>query len=840
MTTYTISGDSVVRQTLALNDVLNVTPSGYLHPSGNAIDWNLATTGQTFQITRITNNGLIEAATGHAIEAVSTATTRQYLFLDNKAGATVRARDDVIHVATPLATGTVEVANSGMLRSDLGNVLDIAVQSGVTWQPGNVSYYVTNYAGGTIRSDGGAAIRLSNLTPGEQVTGYSNISNFGGQILSYGKGAQAGAAIDLSDYHTAPGFLTRINSWEPQGNILAADADAIRTGDYTEVANIGGTIRAGGGAGHDGVDVGTSVGVTISNSKGAAIYGSGSGIAGSAAVKIDNSGVIGGRLDAGIYLQTAPTAITTILNKATGVIKNYEPTAANGDAIRVTGLVDVNNAGLITSVTPGRSNVDKLVANALVIGGGKIVNSGTISSDCTTILVDQATGGLTLTNSGQIRTDISYGGQGHAVQINGSFNDTIVNSGTIYGIVDTGGGNDFIDNSTGTIDGDIFGGDGNDTIFSGTSFARHLYGGAGDDTIYAASNTLFDAGDGNDHLIGYGVSGQRLYAGAGDDTVELITGIDAAIIDGGSGYDTFILDRSSATTPLVFGIAPPTVSSVVPTGFEVYIVTGTQYDDRLSGEGVGDVTFRSGDGNDLLIGGTGTNLLIGGAGDDRYQVYSTTTKIIDDSGNDFVSTWANYTINVNIETVAMIVSGLTVTGNWQANTVWGSAGTDIVFGEGGNDLIGGKDGDDELHGGAANDSLYGDGGNDILYGDDGRDNLHGGAGNDILIGGANYDQLYGDGGADIFRFLAVTDSSAAEPDLIVDFSHAEGDTIDLAAIAPFAWLGTGAFTNHAGELRYSVSGGDALVEADVNGDGLADLAIRLKGVTALGADDFLL
>ena len=105
---------------------------------------------------------------------------------------------------------------------------------------------------------------------------------------------QSVEAIWLLDCNDEPGGLARWlvkwvglssshNSWEPQGNILAADADAIRTGDYTEVANIGGTIRAGGGAGHDGVDVGTSVGVTISNSKGAAIYGSGSGIAGSAA-----------------------------------------------------------------------------------------------------------------------------------------------------------------------------------------------------------------------------------------------------------------------------------------------------------------------------------------------------------------------------------------------------------------------------------------------------------------------------------------------------------------------------------------------------------------------------
>ncbi|WP_189338551.1 hypothetical protein [Sphingobium sp. SCG-1] len=41
-------------------------------------------------------------------------------------------------------------------------------------------------------------------------------------------------------------------------------------------------------------------------------------------------------------------------------------------------------------------------------------------------------------------------------------------------------------------------------------------------------------------------------------------------------------------------------------------------------------------------------------------------------------------------------------------------------------------------------------------------------------------------------------------------------------------------------LRYSVTNGDAIVEGDVNGDGLADFAIQLRGVGALTRSDFLL
>jgi len=54
-------------------------------------------------------------------------------------------------------------------------------------------------------------------------------------------------------------------------------------------------------------------------------------------------------------------------------------------------------------------------------------------------------------------------------------------------------------------------------------------------------------------------------------------------------------------------------------------------------------------------------------------------------------------------------------------------------------------------------------------------------------------------------------------------------------------IGNGAFPKTAGELRYRYDGtGDTLVEADINGDGIADLVIRMTGEHALTAGDFVL
>jgi serralysin len=65
-----------------------------------------------------------------------------------------------------------------------------------------------------------------------------------------------------------------------------------------------------------------------------------------------------------------------------------------------------------------------------------------------------------------------------------------------------------------------------------------------------------------------------------------------------------------------------------------------------------------------------------------------------------------------------------------------------------------------------------------------NDVLRGGAGNDILFGGAGKDVLIGGTGADMFVFKQTNDSTPGQADRIIDFSHAQGDHIDLSSIDP--------------------------------------------------------
>lgn len=102
--------------------------------------------------------------------------------------------------------------------------------------------------------------------------------------------------------------------------------------------------------------------------------------------------------------------------------------------------------------------------------------------------------------------------------------------------------------------------------------------------------------------------------------------------------------------------------------------------------------------------------------------------------------------------------------------------------------------------------------------------------------------MKGGPGRDDFDFNSVRE---ARHDLIQDFHR--GDDIDLSTIdarigggnQAFHFIGTHAFTRHAGELRFTDQGATCLVQGDVNGDGRADFDILVKAAT-LHQGDFVL
>jgi hypothetical protein len=145
---------------------------------------------------------------------------------------------------------------------------------------------------------------------------------------------------------------------------------------------------------------------------------------------------------------------------------------------------------------------------------------------------------------------------------------------------------------------------------------------------------------------------------------------------------------------------------------------------------------------------------------------------------------------------------------------------------------------------AGESTLDGTGLNNILIGTSGAETLDGNEGRDVLIGNA---------GNDTFDFNATVDSpSLANADLIGDFEGdgaLVGDLINLLDIdANTGSGGDQAFAfvaaQNAGAVANSVtwfqSGGNTIIQADVNGNTTADLVIVMRGLHALTAADFVL
>lgn len=179
-------------------------------------------------------------------------------------------------------------------------------------------------------------------------------------------------------------------------------------------------------------------------------------------------------------------------------------------------------------------------------------------------------------------------------------------------------------------------------------------------------------------------------------------------------------------------------------------------------------------------------------------------------------------------------TGVTIIGTSEDDIV---TATSTVAGQAaitdGGDLIDVGDGNDKVRAGA---------GADTILGGAGHDELSGGGGDDQIAGGEGYDDLTGGSGADIFVFNSILDAAidqaTGKVDSILDFSHAQGDLIDLGAIGSFALVE--AFTGAAWELLTTKADDGYLVEGDLDGDAVAEFAFHVSTATKLIASDFVM
>ena len=445
-------------------------------------------------------------------------------------------------------------------------------------------------------------------------------------------------------------------------------------------------------------------------------------------------------------------------------------------------------------------------------------------------------------------------------------------TGTFYASIWDGGGTDSI----------VYDGLKNSTVDLRAATLRYEEGGGGRVSYVTGINGGYTIAngvtienvrtDGGNDVVNGNAAANRIETKAGDDTVSGGAGDD--IIIAGTGFDVITGDEGADL--FVFQSGADSFSATDPTKFD-RITDFEQGIDKIDLDAfeaanfIGTANF-SGQAGQLRFGSFGGDTLIqldtDGDGDADFNVMLTGNKVL--TASDFLG-------------VATGPANQVLTGTAGNDNLVGGAGNDRLIGLAGNDTLNGGAGNDtadysattdnfrmelwiasaqntgrtgsdtlisieNIIGGSGANSFYGSDMNNVMDGGAGNDLLDGRGGDDVLIGGAGRDQLAGRGGNDVFRFDLVRDSAVgANADRITDFTRGS-DKIDLSRIDAiaggaddaFTFIGSGAFSNKAGELRYTSTSAGTVLAGDTNGDGVADFEILLLNKMIPTSADFLL
>ena len=535
-----------------------------------------------------------------------------------------------------------------------------------------------------------------------------------------------------------------------------------------------------------------------------------------------------------IVSEAAGQGYDTVLSAASYTLTNEV------EALVLTGAASINGTGnTLSNVIVGNSGNNILDgkggADTLIAGAG---NDTYVVDQVGDVVVEQVGGGLD-----SMQAAANGLSQAANVEVFTLATGVLWGSGNAEGTTLLGNaGNNTLFGLSGA--DSLIGGSGNDTLVGGSGDDIYVVDTVGDlvvdtaglDTVRSSVNAtlavgvenlvltgavLLGTGNSGNNIITGNASANTLWGGDGGDSLNGASGVDTFI--GGSGNDIFYVDTAyDRIIEAVGGGTDTVISSATHKAMADEVENMRLTGSAVSGTGNGlgnTMTGTSGNntlsglsGNDWLDGGSGGDSLVGGYGNDKFVVDTATDIVIEgvNQGQDTVFSNLSYTLAQNVENVALSgIGNINAIGNTAANFLTGNLANNNLFG---------LDGDDKLWGG---------GGQDSLVGGSGADGMWGGAGSDSYFGGA---------GADYFNFTTVTDSPTGGSDYIGDLTTL--DSVDLSAIdanvnasndQAFVFIGGNAFGGNAGELRFA----NGQLEGDVNGDGTADLVIRVQANTAV-------
>ena len=718
-------------------------------------------------------------------------------YLDGRGGF-----DTASYNSMTLATGGITVMlTAGTVTDNVNNVIGHDTLKSIEGIQGTHfadSYNATNFGGASFLDgnlynvgNNGTFNQFEGLGGDDSITGngntrvlYSNAT--GGVAITIGAGG-AGSATGAGGSVGTDTFTGGVNSAIGSNSADTYNASAFNNGFNSFQGNSGNDTITGNGSTQVQYGNATS-GVTITIGAGGAGSASGDGSVGTDTFTGGvNSAVGGGLADSynasgfvgfnsfqgqGGNDTITGNGSTQILygNATSGVNVNLSTGTATGD-----GSVGTD------TITGGVNNVFGSNFNDTIIGrsGNDVLNGGSGNDTINGMGGnDNLTGGagadifVVASGGGANVVQDFIQGQGDRIDIFGvagfsNFSDvqahaTQVGSNTF---IDFGGGNTLTLNnvmSTNLTASDfVFHNSNGGLILTGDGGDNTLIGGAGPDTIIG--------NDGNDQLIGNG-GDDALSGGNGQDFLRGGSGND--VLDGGANTqgNGDMAQYSDSPTGVVVNLGTGTASDGfggTDTLVNIEGVSGSAFNDVLTGSTADNEVFDGGAGNDTIDGG-GKSIASGPFGDFSNYAGATAGVVVDLlAGTAIGDASVGSDTLLNIDSINGSAFNDTITGNSNANLLRGFAGSDIIHG---------GDGNDQIEGGQLSNPTLG--GNDFLYGDGGNDVIYGGSGNDLIDGGAGNDTLTGSTGADTFVY-----ATGGGADQVTDFNQGQGDRIDLTGVA---------------------------------------------------------
>jgi Ca2+-binding RTX toxin-like protein len=690
--------------------------------------------------------------------------------------------------------------------------------------------------------------------------------NGGNDTLNGGAGndtLNGGAGIDIASFTGAlSNFSFETGIFNTNTNIIVIDNTGAE-GTDTVIGSTVETLRFN-GVTYSVVNGSQAVDANLNGASGATASQAVFGFAGNDSI---NGGagndVVHGGSGSDTITYTAGTGGRDIVIGGTGVLtstgadSDTDTFVVNGDATAETFRIYARAQAITAGITGLSASSDIVVTRNGTNNASVIAELSGIEE----IIINTGAGNDIVTTLGNfLPTSLNF----NTITINGSGGDDTVDISGLTSahrvVLNTSGGNDHIVGPVRPQD-----------VINITTAAAVDVGTAGNDVMVGtAGDDILSGGDGNDSLIG-GAGNDTMMGGLGDDFYQVTDGGDMVVENIDEGIDTV---WSSINYSL-----GDNVENLVYGGTGSFMGFGNSLDNALIG-GIGNDTLQGGGGNDVLIGRSGSDAMSGGLGDDTYEVTDAGDVVIENAAEGIDAVWAHVDYSLaSSDNVENLLYGGTAafvgTGNDLGNLMVGGSGADTLTGLGGNDILVGGAGADTLIGGLGDDTyevtdagdlvvenalegadtvwakvnfalsanvenlVYGGTGNFTGTGNNLNNLVIGGNGDDILDGGAGSDTLIGGGGADTFVFSAVGDSGvgAGSRDYIGDFVDGT-DHIDFSAMDAnltsdghdaFLFIGTADFSGTAGQLRYVLVGSDTLLQADVNGDSVADFEVVLTG-----------